>query len=565
MYGTALSDSGIASSLLKRKEIYPDSTSSSDVILVAYNRQSETTQITDQGGTVHEFDYDKLGRQIHDRVTTLGSGVDGAVRRITTSYEVRGMKATVTSWNDASVTSGNVVNEAQFTYNDFGQLPHDYQSHSGTVNVMSTPSVQYGFASGADNTIRPTSLTYPDGREILYDYDSSGSMADALSRVASVVDDDGSSTHLADYSYLGLRTFVETDYTEPDVEYTLVGTAGGNDSDTGDIYHGLDRFGRIDDSYWYDYGSSGDVDRIKYGYDRSGSRLWRENVVARSLSKEFDEKYVYDQIQRLQEMGRGTLNSGHSALTSKTFAQDWLLDETGNWEGFKQDDNGNGTWDLNQSRTSNDVNEITDITETAGSSWVTPAYSAAGNMTTMPQPATPTSSYTATYDAWNRLVKIVDGSNTVAEYQYDGAKRRIVQKEYVSGSLDQTRHLYYTQPSKWQVVEERIDSSTDPDHQFVWGQRYIDDLILRDRDTTGNGTLDERLYALQDANWNVTSLIDTSGTVQPRFNYDAYGMPEFLTSASLHPRTPKTSKSSMLVTASKMPQHCSMCGIACST
>ncbi|MEZ6131599.1 MAG: hypothetical protein R3C59_23255 [Planctomycetaceae bacterium] len=27
-------------------------------------------QITDQGGTVHEFDYDKLGRQIHDRVTT---------------------------------------------------------------------------------------------------------------------------------------------------------------------------------------------------------------------------------------------------------------------------------------------------------------------------------------------------------------------------------------------------------------------------------------------------------------------------------------------------------------
>ncbi|MEZ6131590.1 MAG: hypothetical protein R3C59_23210 [Planctomycetaceae bacterium] len=65
----------------------------------------------------------------------------------------------------------------------------------------------------------------------MYDYDSSGSMADALSRVASVVDDDGSSTHLADYSYLGLRTFVETDYTEPDVEYTL-GTAGGNDSDT---------------------------------------------------------------------------------------------------------------------------------------------------------------------------------------------------------------------------------------------------------------------------------------------------------------------------------------------
>lgn len=175
------------------------------------------------------------------------------------------------------------------------------------------------------------------------------------------------------------------------------------------------------------------------------------------------------------------------------------------------------------------MNEITDITESAGSSWVTPVYSAAGNMTTMPQPATPTSSYTATYDAWNRLMKIVDGSDTVSEYQYDGAKRRVIQKEYVSGTLDQTRHLYYTEPSKWQVVEERIDSSTDPDGQFVWGLRYVDDLILRDRDTTGNGTLDERLYALQDANWNVTSLTSTSGTVQQRFNYNAYGLPAFLT------------------------------------
>ncbi|MEZ6129144.1 MAG: RHS repeat-associated core domain-containing protein [Planctomycetaceae bacterium] len=217
-------------------------------------------------------------------------------------------------------------------------------------------------------------------------------------------------------------------------------------------------------------------------------------------------------------------------MTTTTFAQDWTLDEASNSSGFKKDDNGNGTWDLNQSRTSNDVNEITNITETTGSSWVTPAYSAAGNMTTMPQPATPTSSYTATYDAWSRLVKIADGSNTVSEYQYDGAKRRIVQKSYLSGSLDETRHLFYTEPSKWQVVEERVDSSTDPDRQLVWGQRYIDDLILRDRDTTGNGTLDERLYALQDANWNVTSLINTSGTVQQRFNYDAYGMPEFLTS-----------------------------------
>ena len=530
VYGTTLSDSEIATSLLKRAEVYPDSVDGSDRITFEYNRQSQVTKQTDQGGTVHEYDFDKLGRQTHDRVTALDTGVDGAVRRISTSYEARGMREEITSWNNAVVTSGDVVNEVEFTYNDFGQLTADYQNHSAAVNVLTTPKVQYGYASGSDNTIRATTITYPDGRVITYDYDSTDSMPDALSRVASIVDDDGSSTHLADYSYLGQNTFVETDYTEPDIKYTLVGTAGGNDPDTGDIYRGLDRFGRIVDSYWYDYGSSADVDRIKYGYGRSGNRLWRENVVARSLGKYFDEKYLYDEIHRLKDMERGELTSGQSFIENIQFAQCWGLDETGNWSNFREDDDGNGSWDLNQNRTANKVNEISDITETTGPSWTTPAYSKAGNMTTVPKPADPTTSFTATYDAWHRLTKLVDttSSDTVAEYEYDGAKRRTIQKSYDSGTLDETRHLYYTEPSKWQVIEERVDSSSDPDRQFVWGLRYIDDLIFRDRDTDNNGTLDERLYALQDANWNVTTITSAEGTLQNRFAYSAYGVPAFL-------------------------------------
>ena len=78
------------------------------------------------------------------------------------------------------------------------------------------------------------------------------------------------------------------------------------------------------------------------------------------------------------------------------------------------------------------------------------------------------------------------------------------------------------------MIEERVDSSTDPDIQHVWGLRYIDDIILRDRDTTANGTLDERLYGLQDANWNVTALSNSSGAIQERYTYAAYGSPVFL-------------------------------------
>ena len=81
----------------------------------------------------------------------------------------------------------------------------------------------------------------------------------------------------------------------------------------------------------------------------------------------------------------------------------------------------------------------------------------------------------------------------------------------------------------WQVIEERVGSSGDADRQFVWGQRYLDDLVLRDRDTNGDGALDERLYGMQDANWNVTTVADSSGNVQERYACAAYGIPNFLT------------------------------------
>ena len=529
VYGTTLSDSDIASSVLKRKEIYPDSEDENDAIFFEYNRQGEVTKTTDQNGTVHQFDYDALGRQTQDRATTLGTGVDGGVRRISTTFEVRGMREKITSWNSETVGSGSVVNEVQFGYNDFGQISHDYQAHGGTVNTSTTPKVEYDYANGSANTIRPTTITYANGRVITYEYGSGNSIPDAASRIASIVDDDVSSTHLADYSYLGLNTFVEVDYTEPDIKWTMVGTAGGDDPDTGDIYRGLDRFGRNKDNLWHNYNTSTDVDRIKYGYDRNGNRIWRENTVAAANGNDFDELYGYDLINRLKGMGRGDLNSQHSALDTQLFRQDWALDSTSNWRGFREDHDGDGTWDLDQQRTANKVNEITDIAESVGPSWVTPVYSKAGNMTTIPKPADPTQSFIATYDAWNRLVRIEEGANKVAECEYDGAKRRLVKKVYAAGTLDETRHFFYTEPSKWQVVEERVDSSSDAERQFVWGLRYVDDIVERARDTNADASMDERLYGMQDANWNVTTLTNPDGEVQERYTYDAYGINTALT------------------------------------
>ena len=231
----------------------------------------------------------------------------------------------------------------QFAYDDFGQLITEYQEHGGAVNTSTSLKVGYTYANGSSNTIRLAKMTYPGGRELNYGYGSAGATDDALSRVVSLIDNDGT-THLVDYSYLGGGSFTETDYAAIDVKNTLVGTAGGNDPDTGDIYRGLDRFGSVKDCYWYDYGSSADVLRIKHGHDRAGNRLYREEADTSDL----DQLYGYDDVNRLTQSAEGTLSGTKDSISSLNFKHQWSLDATGNWSGFKEDDDGDSTWDLEQ-------------------------------------------------------------------------------------------------------------------------------------------------------------------------------------------------------------------------
>src|SRR5205823_4770809 len=145
---------------------------------------------------------------------------------------------------------------------------------------------------------------------------------DAASRAASIIDNDGT-THLGDYMYLGAGGIVVVAMPEPRIQCSLIGTAGGDDPDTGDIYRGLDRFGRVKDLLWCNSAGTTNLEEIKHGYDKAGNRLWRQDLVATAVSKKFDELYAYDGLDRLNGMERGTLNTAHDALTSKTFAQDW--------------------------------------------------------------------------------------------------------------------------------------------------------------------------------------------------------------------------------------------------
>lgn len=256
---------------------------------------------------------------------------------------------------------------------------------------------------------------------------------------------------------------------------------------------------------------------LQYGYDRASNRAHRLDELATKNSQHFDERYGYDGLHRLTSFDRGQLDTGGNNLTNATLGQTWNLDSTGNWGQYEQTAAGA----FKTIRTHSEVNEIETISTPTGTPiWNTPStYDANGNMTEFPQPKSLENGYTATYDAWNRLVKLEDSSGTVAEYEYDGLNRRTIKKKHIAGSLNETRHFYYS--DQWQVLEERVDANTTANKQYVWGLRYIDDLVLRDKGT-------ERLYALQDALFNVVALTDDTGAVKERFAYQPYGESEEL-------------------------------------
>jgi len=211
-------------------EIYPDSDDSDSGISLSsgsdgvvdrvefqYNRAGEVFAKRDQNGTVHTYEYDNLGRILHDRITTLASGVDGAVRRISTAYDVVGNMKSVTSYDNATVGSGNVVNQVVYEYDANGLLAKDYSNPSGAVATSTTPYIGYTYdvtKSGGNFTkrLRLSTMKYPSGKTLTYAYGTSGSNDDLLSRLTEIKD---GATSLVQYVHNGIETPMKTTYTQP--------------------------------------------------------------------------------------------------------------------------------------------------------------------------------------------------------------------------------------------------------------------------------------------------------------------------------------------------------------
>jgi RHS repeat-associated protein len=513
-------------------QIYPDSSDTSpsgtNQIKLAYNVDGSLSTRTDQRGVVLSYAYTNNRLLATESATTLPSGVDGTVQSIAHTYDNLNRPHNITSYASPGGT-GTVVNDVQYSYYNGTAKPITaYQEHYGAVNTSTSLKIQYTYDTTTTSSIYSTQLrlqteVHPNGRSIYYDYGSSSPSTaaySATSTVREIWDGSPSGTGLTVYDYngAGSRLAIAT-YPQPSFKLDhFEGTSG--------TYAALDRFGRIVDQYWAGFSGTSDVDRTHYAYDYVGRRIFRQIDTTIYPTDNLDQAYIYDALSRLLTSQVGSL-SGTTISGTPASEEDWTLDGLANWAGYVQKTS--GTASLNQSRTGSPANEISGISATVGPTWVTPAYDLAGNMSTIPIPSSPTSGYTAIYDAWNRLVSLSNGTAVIATYAYDGLSRRVVKAIYVSGTLDHNEHAYFNEA--WQLLEVRKEVSgminSNPLEQYVWHPFYIDASVLRDYDATTSGS-PTRYYYTFDSNFHVTAATSATGSASERYYYSPYGSLLFL-------------------------------------
>ncbi|MCC6228391.1 MAG: hypothetical protein IT432_04100 [Phycisphaerales bacterium] len=557
--GTSAGDSRIQSNSLLKEEKYPDSSGSTDVVTHAYNALGQEIWKKDQAGNILQTDYDLVGRITQRRGTTIVSPFVYSVARIGLAYTDRGQVSTVTQYDNATVGSGAASDQVKYSYDDWGNVTsfaQDLNSAVGASGSVDDSSVSYTYAkatpTGGHDTIRRThqkvKYTTTEKQSIEYQYlSTSNSLDDAASRVSLVHDGTRS---IAEYKYLGSSQLVSTSLPEAGVSNDRFGaTAAG-------YYQRLDPLNRIEHDMWT---KGRNLYEMDIAYDESGNITLQEDKLQRNWGATgdpgvYDAAYTMDDRNRLVRTTEG--NWGGSSIDSPpSRVEVWsnagatadALSQTGNWDRYRLDLNGDGdftdTSDLDDTRTYNTVNELltrdTDSTSgTTGNNYST-AYDAVGNLTDDGK------DYLYVYDVFGRLKTIKKRSNSavVAEYEYNGLNMRTGWHYDADGDgdVDSSDPWYrFVHDERWRIVATLRGSDTSPKELFAYhnagmngrgGSSYIDSVILRDKDantawtSAADGTCEERIYYVQNWRADVSAILSEAGIVKEWIKYSSYGVP----------------------------------------
>lgn len=462
------------------------------------------------------------------------------------AYNARGDIASLTQTR-ADLSGNYEHDQILFNYDTYGALSGIGQSQnwmgesvaSGrglglTAMAAAAPAVEYTWqrsttAVSGPSHLRLATLTYPDTKVLTHNYVGNDN---GLSRVTNLNFD---GTSVAAYQYLGLERPEQVTYPENSVFSTMRSAPG--------VYDALDRFNRPIRSRWNRTRGSNQVPF----YDTTihwdaGSNV--TGITDHVFNTDFNFVYANDHLDRLVGSTRG--GGTGTAITSLIEQEDWVLSKVGNWVGHDLELNGGSPPSFSTDPADGEfqaVAEFSDINETtlikrdrdndglytgAGET-ITRVYDSNGNLVSDPEKG-----HEYEYDVFNRLVKITDGTDLVAEFRYNALGHRIAEHVPAAGS-HWTRLVY---DARWRVVAAyKIDVAEDEEalsERFVYhaagldglgGGSYIDALVLRDRDADGNGSLEERHYYCQSWRHDVVAIIDHQGRQIEHMRYTPYGVP----------------------------------------
>jgi RHS repeat-associated protein len=103
-----------------------------------------------------------------------------------------------------------------------------------------------------------------------------------------------------------------------------------------------------------------------------------------------------------------------------------------------------------------------------------------------------------------------------------------------NGTVASTERFFYMYDDRWRIVGAFWDSGSTPQESFVYhaagnagrgSSSYIDSVVMRDRDTDANGTLEERRYYVQNWRADVVAITKSNGDPLQYVVYSPYGEP----------------------------------------
>jgi RHS repeat-associated protein len=494
---------------------YPDA-SPNTVSYTYYSNNDALATVTDQKSVVTTYTYktvaDGNNYRLEGRQYVSSGTPDGGDRDVITTANGLGQVVSVVTKDTAGGTQTSKVSRQ---YKFCGALWKEPQQ-IGDANGDSR-TVEYGF----DTCGKVNKLYWPH-TGTAGDYVAFSDF-DGLNRARTYSNNiSGTGTTIATYTFLGARPATK-EYPQGDSTHTIRQTFWSSSENN------YDHYGRLASSHAVrnPTGTPADVMKVNYTYDDGSNPTWRYDELSNASPRTWGQKYEYDVMDRLVKAQQGVVGGTWPSSPSLTADKIWVwdgsqggntytLDKVGNWAKFYN----NG---VDDQRTHNNVNEITG--RTVGGTAKNPSWDNTGCLSDDGE------NYKYVYDFRNRLVQAKRrGDNSLlAAYSYDGLNRRIRKIVYDTDGtteLSDTRFLY----DGWRCVEERNENDS---HKlvarYIFGGLYIDEPLLMDRDTGGDGDVygagDTHVRYLQDRLFNVVGLTDASGSLVERTWYEPYGNP----------------------------------------